>query len=62
MRPVILRAFCRTQSIDDSVVHTDWGWSPHFDLDAMVADMLAHLRPQVQSAREAVAALRYEKV
>jgi hypothetical protein len=59
MRPVILRAFCRTQSIDDSVAHTDWGWSPR---EAMVADMLAHLRPQVQAAREALAALRYEKV
>ncbi len=55
MRPVTLRAFCRTQSIDDSVARTDWGWSPRFDLDAMVADMLAHLRPQVQAAREALA-------
>ena len=43
------------QSIDDSVAHTDWGWSPRFDLDAMVADMLAHLRPQVQAAQEALA-------
>ena len=56
MRPVILRACCRTQSIDDSVAHTDWGWSPSFDLDAMVADMLAHLRPQLEAAQEALAA------
>ncbi len=50
MRPVTLRAFCRTQSIDDSVARTDWGWASRYDLDAMVADMLAHLRPQVQAA------------
>jgi len=56
LRPVILRTFYRTQSIDDSVARADWDWAPRFDLDAMVADMLAHLRPQVQAAREALAA------
>ena len=55
MRPAILRTFYRPQSIDDSVARTDWGWSPRFDLDAMVVDMLAHLRPQVQAAQEALA-------
>ena len=43
------------QSIDDSVARADWGWAPQFDLDAMVADMLAHLRPQVEAAQEALA-------
>ncbi len=32
------------RSIDDSAARADWGWRPHYDLDAMVADMLANLR------------------
>ena len=44
------------QSIDDSVARTDWGWSPHFDLDALVADMVAHLRLHLEAVQEAVAA------
>jgi len=56
LRPAILRTFYRPQSIDDSVARADWGWSPRFDLDAMVEEMLANLRPQVQAAREALAA------
>ena len=44
------------QSIEDSVARADWGWAPRFDLDAMVADMLTHLRPQVEAAPEALAA------
>jgi nucleoside-diphosphate-sugar epimerase len=44
------------QSIDDSVARGDWGWAPRFDLDAMVADMLAHLRPQVKATHEVLAA------
>ena len=43
------------QSIDDSVAQDDWGWAPQFDLDSMVADMLSHLRPQVEAAQEALA-------
>jgi nucleoside-diphosphate-sugar epimerase len=43
------------QSIDDTVARADWGWSPHFDLDAMVADMLVNLRQQVEVTREALA-------
>ena len=31
-------------SIDDAPARVDWDWSPAFDLDAMVADMLNHLR------------------
>jgi nucleoside-diphosphate-sugar epimerase len=32
------------RSIDDSAARHDWGWSPRFDLAAMTADMLSHLR------------------
>ncbi len=32
------------RSIDDTAARVDWGWQPHYDLDAMVADMLANLR------------------
>ena len=37
-------------SIDDSAAQQDWGWRPQFDLDALVADMLHHLRPRVTPA------------
>ena len=29
--------------MDDSAARTEWGWSPVYDMPAMVADMLAHL-------------------
>jgi len=32
------------RTIDDEVARRDWGWAPRFDLAAMVADMLQHLR------------------
>ncbi len=32
------------RSIDDTVARRDWGWMPRFDLAAMSADMLEHLR------------------
>jgi nucleoside-diphosphate-sugar epimerase len=32
------------QSIDDSSARQDWNWKHNFDLDAMTADMLEHLR------------------
>ena len=38
------------QSIDDSVAQRDWGWQLEYDLQAMVDDMLANLRPQVKKA------------
>ncbi len=31
-------------SIDDQAARADWGWQPHYDLPAMVADMLRALR------------------
>ncbi len=30
--------------IDDSVARNDWGWQPHYDLAAVVTDMLGNLR------------------
>ena len=30
-------------SIDDSFAQKDWGWTPKFDLDALVKDMFKHL-------------------
>jgi nucleoside-diphosphate-sugar epimerase len=38
------------RSIDDRAANTDWGWKPKYDLPAMVADMMAHLRPLLQGA------------
>ncbi|MFN8253482.1 MAG: NAD-dependent epimerase/dehydratase family protein [Ferruginibacter sp.] len=32
------------QSIDDSVARKDWGWKEEYDLEYMVADMLANLK------------------
>jgi nucleoside-diphosphate-sugar epimerase len=35
------------RSIDDSVARADWGWQPGYDLERMVADMLAALGDRV---------------
>jgi nucleoside-diphosphate-sugar epimerase len=35
-------------SLDDSAARTEWGWAPAFDLEAMVADMLAQLRVRLE--------------
>jgi nucleoside-diphosphate-sugar epimerase len=35
------------QAIDDSLARRDWGWAPQYDLRAMVAEMLAELRPRL---------------
>ncbi|MCB9170327.1 MAG: NAD-dependent epimerase/dehydratase family protein [Flavobacteriales bacterium] len=37
------------QSIDDSAARADWGWKPHYDLSAMVDDMMAHLEPMLKA-------------
>jgi nucleoside-diphosphate-sugar epimerase len=31
------------QRIDDAEARRDWGWSPRYDLDALVDDMMAHI-------------------
>ena len=31
-------------SIDDSRARHDWKWQPNYDLEAMVSDMLVHVR------------------
>ena len=33
-------------SINDKAARTDWGWAPEYNLDAMTADMLSHLRTE----------------
>jgi len=38
------------QSIDDSAARAHWGWKHEFDLDKMTADMLLHLKEQMQEA------------
>jgi len=38
------------RSIDDSAARADWGWVPHYDLDATVDDMLTQLRTPVAPA------------
>ncbi|MCC6776121.1 MAG: L-threonine 3-dehydrogenase [Hyphomicrobiales bacterium] len=35
------------RSLDDEAARRDWDWSPHFDLAAMTADMLSHLRARL---------------
>lgn len=35
-------------SIDDSAARADWGWKPQYDLKAMVADMMLHLKLLLQ--------------
>jgi nucleoside-diphosphate-sugar epimerase len=35
-------------SLDDSAARQEWGWSPSYDLEAMVADMLENLSKKVK--------------
>ncbi|PEN11405.1 NAD-dependent epimerase [Longibacter salinarum] len=39
-------------TIDDRIARRDWNWKPDFNLDAMTADMLAHLRDTVQQRED----------
>ena len=36
------------ESIDDSRARKDWDWTPEYDLDVMVDDMLLHVRNKLQ--------------
>ncbi|HEY9421071.1 MAG TPA: L-threonine 3-dehydrogenase [Thermoanaerobaculia bacterium] len=38
-------------SLDDGAARAEWGWSPDYDLSAMVADMLENLRKKLQRNR-----------
>lgn len=33
--------------MDDSVARKEWGWAPKWDLDAMVDDMIYHLKKKL---------------
>ncbi len=33
-----------SESIDDSLARNDWNWSPEYDMEAMVKDMIEHIR------------------
>lgn len=37
-------------SLDDSAARAEWGWTPDFDLSAMVGDMLDNLRQKLKRA------------
>jgi nucleoside-diphosphate-sugar epimerase len=39
------------RSVDDSAARREWGWSPQYDLDAMVKDMLEKLGAKLKPAR-----------
>ena len=41
------------RSINDQAAQADWGWRAHYDLDAMVQDMLANLRPLLSETQAA---------
>ena len=43
------------RSINDQAAQADWGWRAHYDLDAMVQDMLANLRPLLLPETQAAA-------
>ncbi len=38
------------RSLDDSAARSEWHWAPHYDLKAMVADMLKKLSAKLQPA------------
>ncbi|NNF21182.1 MAG: NAD-dependent epimerase/dehydratase family protein [Saprospiraceae bacterium] len=34
-----------SESIDDSLARKDWGWSPAYNMEQMVVDMIGHIKP-----------------
>jgi nucleoside-diphosphate-sugar epimerase len=40
-------------SLDDSAARAEWGWSPHYDLESMTADMLEKLQDRRRQLRGA---------
>jgi len=36
-------------SIDDSRARSDWDWTPEYNLDTMVQDMIIHVRERVKN-------------
>ncbi len=42
--PAAALSLARNLIIDDHVARQEWGWSPRFDLDAMIDDLLAEVR------------------
>ncbi|MEM9998633.1 MAG: NAD-dependent epimerase/dehydratase family protein, partial [Bacteroidota bacterium] len=49
------------RSVDDALARTDWGWTPEYDLDGMVRDMLARLSPRLHAFRSSKGEMRSEK-
>ena len=39
------------EAVDDTPARADWDWEPEYDLDAMVADMLSHLRESIEKRK-----------
>ena len=49
MRQAIAESWPR--SVDDSAARAEWGWKPHYDLDAMTKDMLEKLGAKLKPVR-----------
>jgi nucleoside-diphosphate-sugar epimerase len=39
------------QRLDDTAARAEWGWSPQYDMEAMVDEMLTKLREKLGAAR-----------
>jgi nucleoside-diphosphate-sugar epimerase len=37
--------------VDDAAARSEWGWQPRWDLEAMTADMIAHLTARTAGTR-----------
>jgi nucleoside-diphosphate-sugar epimerase len=49
MRQAIADSWPR--SVDDSAARAEWGWTPHYDIETMTADMLEKLGAKLKPAR-----------